>query len=108
MRAKSRCGLHEAAWRDVDALVLDRARAFFSRLLGFGLLRGNGRLEDFVAGLQVADGGLQRNGRRLHFSRRIYGFGGFGARFGCTSVGCRSRFPRLVNLAIALGQLFLQ
>src|SRR6266849_225963 len=106
--AENRFGRDEAAGCNADALILDGGGAGFIGLFRFRLFRGHGGLEDFVAGLQVADGGVERNGSRPHFRGGVYRFDGFGAGFGCTSVGRRGRFARLVDLAVALGELLLQ
>ncbi len=106
--AISRFSSDEATRCKTDALVLDRGRAGFLRLFGFGLLRGHGGLEDLVAGLQVADRGVERNRGGLHFGGGVHGFGGFGGRFGCTGVGRCRRFARFIDLAVAFGELLLQ
>ena len=72
------------------------------------MLLGHGGLEDFVAGLQVADGGVEGNGCGLHFGGGVHRLGSLGAGFRSASVGGRRGFARFVNLAVALGELLLQ
>src|SRR5205807_5568567 len=87
----------EAPRRETDTLVLDRWGTGFLRVLGVGLLLGHGGLEDFVAGLQVADRGIEGRGGGLHFSSGIDRLGSLGAGFRSASVGGRRSFARFVN-----------
>ena len=76
--------------------------------MGGGLLRGHGGLEGFVAGLQVADRGVEGNGGGLHLGGRVHRFDSLGAGIRRTSVGGRRSFARFVNLTVALGEFLLQ
>ena len=105
---EDRLRCQESAGRNANAFVFYGCRAGFFGLLGGGLLRGHGGLEDFVASLQVADRGVEGNGGGLHFGGGIDRFGCLGAGFRCASVGGRRGFARFVNLAVALGELLLQ
>ena len=69
---------------------------------------GPGGLEDFAAGLQIADRGMERNCGGLHFGAGIHGLGRFGARLARTGIGRRCRFACFVDLAVALDELLLQ
>ena len=100
--------IQEASGRDIDALVLDRTRPFFRGFLRLGLFFGHRRLEHLIAGLQVADRGIQRRCRGFDFRRRIDGLAGLGAGFGRAGVGGGSGLTGPVDLPVALGKLFLQ